>query len=100
MYHIAALYKFFQLDNPSELKRELLALLVNKTILGTLILGYEGINGTISGPKEDIQSFIKELREIIEFGDLDIKFSNSKKNPSSVFNLTALLIANNLMSFI
>ena len=81
MYHIAALYKFFQLDNPSELKRELLALLVNKTILGTLILGYEGINGTISGPKEDIQSFIKELREIIEFGDLDIKFSNSKKNP-------------------
>ena len=52
------------------------------SIYGTILVGSEGINGTIaSEDKENLNRALIYLRGLKGFEDLDIKFSDSKKNP-------------------
>jgi len=59
------------------LKKEL----KNLQILGTIIIGHEGINGTVSGSETNINKALKFLRSDSRFSDLDIKASFSRKAP-------------------
>ena len=59
------------------LKKEL----KNLQILGTIIIGHEGINGTVSGSETNINKALKFLRSDSRFSDLDIKTSFSNKAP-------------------
>ena len=59
------------------LKKEL----KNLQILGTIIIGHEGINGTVSGSETNINKALKFLKSDNRFSDLDIKYSFSKKAP-------------------
>ena len=72
MFKVAALYKFSGIDNPLEVQITLKKTLKKLSIYGTILVGSEGINGTIAAKNE------KNLKG---FNDLDIKFSDSKKNP-------------------
>ena len=59
------------------LKKEL----KNLQILGTIIIGHEGINGTVSGSETNINKALKFLKSDSRFSDLDIKYSFSNKAP-------------------
>ena len=59
------------------LKKEL----KNLQILGTIIIGHEGINGTVSGSETNINKAVKFLKSDSRFSDLDIKPSFSTKAP-------------------
>ena len=59
------------------LKKEL----KNLQILGTIIIGHEGINGTVSGSETNINKALKFLKSDSRFSDLDIKTSFSNKAP-------------------
>ena len=59
------------------LKKEL----KNLQILGTIIIGHEGINGTVSGSETNINKALKFLKSDSRFSDLDIKLSFSNKAP-------------------
>ena len=49
---------------------------------GTILVGKEGINGTISSAtKENLYSAINFIKQNKGFDDLDIKYSSSRKNP-------------------
>jgi UPF0176 protein len=48
-YKIAALYKFVYFEDPQHVSKTLLSLSKKYSILGALIIAFEGINGTISG---------------------------------------------------
>lgn len=49
MYSVAALYKFSSIDCPEELQNSIRVELKKLSIYGTILVGSEGINGTISG---------------------------------------------------
>ncbi|ROS00996.1 UPF0176 protein [Sinobacterium caligoides] len=48
---VCALYKFVRLENFTELRQPLLALMEKHEIRGTLLLAAEGINGTVAGTR-------------------------------------------------
>ena len=82
MFKVAALYKFSQINNPLEVQIYLKKILKNLSIYGTILIGNEGINGTIaSRDKKNLNKALMYLKNLKGFKDLDIKFSNSKKKP-------------------
>ena len=82
MFKVAALYKFFEIDNPLELQISLKKILKNHSIFGTILVGSEGINGTIAAKdKKNLSKALTYLKKLKGFKDLDIKFSDSQKNP-------------------
>ena len=82
MFKVAALYKFSEIDNPLEIQISLKKALKELSIYGTILVGSEGINGTIAAEeKENLNRALICLRGLKGFEDLDIKFSDSKKNP-------------------
>ncbi|MGH1541750.1 MAG: rhodanese-related sulfurtransferase [Arenicella sp.] len=80
-YVVYALYKFVILDDYTELKAPLLELLQKHAVRGTLLLAREGINGTISGKLEDMDSVIAWLRQDPRLVDLEFKVSNHNEQP-------------------
>lgn len=76
---IAALYQFKSLDNLEERKKELLAFCKKNDILGTLILGEEGVNGTIIGSREGIDNVVAFLAAW-GFNNLEYKESHPPKD--------------------
>ena len=81
MHKIIALYKFCEITNPRKLQMILKKELKNLQILGTIIIGHEGINGTVSGSETNINKALKFLKSDSRFSDLDIKTSFSNKAP-------------------
>jgi len=81
MYSVAALYKFSLIKNPETLQVELRKKLKNNLITGTILVGKEGLNGTIAGEQANLKLALKYIKSIHGFFDLDIKDSESKENP-------------------
>jgi UPF0176 protein len=55
MYTVAALYKFSSIENPSNLQIFIRKKLKQLKIYGTILVGTEGINGTISGQDDNLK---------------------------------------------
>lgn len=81
MHKIIALYKFCDIKDPIQLQIKLKKELKNLQILGTIIIGNEGINGTLSGAEVNLNKAIKFLKSDSRFSMLDTKESFSKKAP-------------------
>ena len=78
---VSALYKFSLIESPNILQSKIRRKLKSLSILGTILVGKEGLNGTISGKKENIDKAIKYIKNIDGFSDIDVKFSKSLVNP-------------------
>ena len=82
MYKVAALYKFSKILDPLKLHNEIRIKLKEMSISGTILVGREGINGTISSSSQkNLSSAINFIKDIKGFADLDIKLSSSDKKP-------------------
>ena len=81
MYSVAALYKFSPVVDPEATQKLLKKQLLNHKIFGTILVGYEGLNGTISGDQANILIALNCIKDLEGFDDIDIKFSESKDNP-------------------
>ena len=81
MFLVAALYKFSIVDNRSVVQSDFKKQLKNLSIHGTILIGKEGLNGTISGSKHSIERAISFIKKLPNFHDLDVKYSQSKINP-------------------
>lgn len=68
MFVIAALYKFFKLENPQALATRIKKIFDDNGILGTIILATEGINGTVCGSRQAIDN-LKELLDELKISD-------------------------------
>jgi UPF0176 protein len=73
---VVALYKFFSFLDVEAKRAPLEALLMESSILGTLILAREGINGTLSGEDEPLRRMVSEIERITGSGTLECKFSS------------------------
>ena len=83
MHKIITLYKFHKIQEPLELQAALKKELKNLDILGTIIVGNEGINGTVSGTSINLDRAIERLKLHSKILDLDLKESFSKNLNSS-----------------
>ena len=81
MHKIITLYKFHKIQEPLKLQAALKKVLKNLDILGTIIVGNEGINGTVSGTSTNLDRAIEYLKLHSKILDLDLKESFSKKPP-------------------
>ena len=81
MHKIITLYKFHKIHEPLKLQAVLKKELKNLDILGTIIVGNEGINGTVSGTSINLDRAIERLKLHSKILDLDLKESFSKKPP-------------------
>ena len=82
MNEIVALYKFVHIEKPLHIKKILRSRLNDLNIYGTILIGEEGINGTISSDdSSQLSQAISFIKSIKGFKDLDLKFSQSAKKP-------------------
>jgi UPF0176 protein len=84
---VAALYHLVRVPDCEGLKSSLIAFCKGYNILGGLIVADEGLNGTVAGNVEGIDSFIAFLRSNPLFCDIDVKFSFSGKEDSPFHRL-------------
>ncbi|MBF5055412.1 hypothetical protein Y5W_00706 [Alcanivorax sp. 521-1] len=78
---VAALYRFTRLEDFQSLREPLLALMLERDVKGTLLLAREGINGTISGRRADIDAVLDWLRADPRLEELEYKESFTDEHP-------------------
>lgn len=78
---VAALYKFVSLPDFAEKQEPLLSFCQANDIKGTILLAPEGINGTIAGSRQAIDSVLSFLRTDKRLADLEHKESHTESPP-------------------
>ncbi|AZN37148.1 oxygen-dependent tRNA uridine(34) hydroxylase TrhO [Iodobacter ciconiae] len=78
---VAALYKFVTLADFKALKELLLQSMLDNEVKGTLLLAFEGINGTVAGTRAGIDGLLAWLKSDARFIDLDHKESYCDEQP-------------------
>ncbi|WP_396594745.1 rhodanese-related sulfurtransferase [Brevundimonas sp. R86498] len=77
---VAALYKFAPVPDVEAL-RDRLEQACGDAICGTLLVAFEGVNGTIAGPTQAIGHVLDVLRAEPGFADPELKFSHASSMP-------------------
>ncbi len=80
-YIVCAMYKFVALENFKEIRQPLLDVMLQNHIKGTLLLASEGINGTISGPREGIDALLTYLNSDARLNPISYKESLHNEQP-------------------
>ena len=80
-YVTCALYKFVALPNYGSIRHPLLNVMTENNVFGTLLLAAEGINGTISGRREDIDVVLSWLDQQPGLENIDTKESFDDEIP-------------------
>ncbi len=85
MFLTIAFYQFVSLENIDQFQAFILKFCQKNNIKGTVLLASEGINGTISGEKNNIHEFLEFIKEDSlfkgTFKNLEYKESWASKNP-------------------
>ncbi|WP_110692650.1 rhodanese-related sulfurtransferase [Salinicola halophyticus] len=78
---VAALYQFVTLDDFEALREPLLNEMKRLDVKGTLLLAFEGINGTVSGTRADIDALLDWLKRDPRLAALEHKESCCEAHP-------------------
>ncbi|MBP0439285.1 rhodanese-related sulfurtransferase [Tianweitania sediminis] len=78
---VAALYRFARLEDLPALQQDILAICRRNGIVGTLLLAFEGINGTIAGQPDKLDEALDQICRRSGLGDLELKFSGAASLP-------------------
>ena len=71
MFHIFGFYKFKKLSGLKKLKKTFQEKLIKNHLRGTIIFSKEGINGTISGKRNNIEKVKVNLKKICKIDNFD-----------------------------
>ena len=74
---VCTFYRFVRIENPEEVRLQLLAEGELQGLRGTVLLGVEGINSTLCGERESLERFLDAVRRIPGLSDLIAKFSRA-----------------------
>ena len=78
---IAALYHFVKLEKIEGWQKQFKKMCAKNSLFGTILIAHEGINGTIAGNHNSINSFVRWLRKKTEFEKIAIKYSQDHNSP-------------------
>jgi len=79
-YKIASFYEFRSLEHLEEIRSSLLAAMDEFEVRGTVIIGEEGFNSTVSGRPGSLEAFLARASGILG-ASLDVKYSSHDGNP-------------------
>lgn len=74
-YTIILFYKFAKIKNPETFKLKQRKIAEDFNLKGRMLIGTEGVNGTLEGTTKDIKGYIKEVRKQRFFKDVVFKDS-------------------------
>ncbi len=80
-YVVCAMYKFVALEDYKSLRQPLLDVMESNGIKGTLLLAEEGINGTVSGSRESIDTLLAYLNADPRINPISFKESLDEQQP-------------------
>ena len=75
LFVISAFYHFVPIEDPKALQQSCLNFMHDKQLKGTLLIATEGLNGTISGRRENIDALHNWFRKDSRF--LQLKYKQS-----------------------
>jgi len=78
---VAALYRFADVADPQDWRDRLEAACEAEGVRGTLLIAFEGINGTIAGSDAAIARVLEAIRSKPAFEKLDVKYSRAATMP-------------------
>ena len=70
-------YRFKELKNINKIKVTFEKLLKKRKIKGTILIANEGINGSLSGSKEELNDIVKLIKSHLKIRKLDIKINKT-----------------------
>lgn len=77
LYRVVAFYKFVEIENIHDLQSDLISFCDKHSILGTILLAEEGINGTVAGTDSAINALVTFLNSHACFGNMEYKYSET-----------------------
>tara|TARA_X000000368_G_C23006448_1_gene701362 strand:- start:415 stop:1371 length:957 start_codon:yes stop_codon:yes gene_type:complete len=86
-YQILLFYCYAEIKNIEIFKSQHHLFCIKNNIKGRVIISSEGINGTVSGLKEDCDKYRKELINKGVFSDIDFKIEEYHKNAFNKINV-------------
>ncbi len=95
MYDVVAFYKFVAIDDCDTFAPTLKQAMIDRDVMGTILLAQEGINGTISGLPESITQILDIIKSHDGLDDLPYKTSHA---PTHVFNRAKVKVKPSLIS--
>lgn len=79
--HVILFYKFTEIENPEEFAKAHLEYCKSKRLLGKVLVAKEGINGSLSGKKEQMDNYKSYLTSHPQFSDVRFKDETTTFNP-------------------
>lgn len=81
MFDIAAFYKFAAFPDFESWQEPLRELMESEEVRGTILIAPEGINGTIAGSRDGVETVVAHIRSDGRFADTLVKWSESSFAP-------------------
>ncbi len=82
-YRVLLFYKYVDFENPEQFKTDHLNWCNENEIKGRVFIANEGINGTVSGTKSNIEKYKSNLKAYKEFTDIIFKEDEAEKHAFS-----------------
>ena len=79
--YIYTFYRFISLKKIKIIKKKFEEEINNKLIFGTILIAPEGINGTISGTKKDLDKLVLKIKSTLKIRKLSLKKSSNQFIP-------------------
>lgn len=79
-YSIILYYCYTHIEDPDSFREEHHLFCLENNLLGRVIIAGEGINGTVSGLRDDCERYMRHLKEDLRFKDIDFKVEASEKH--------------------
>ena len=67
--------KYVAIEYPEQIRKWQQSVCQDLGLTGRILIGHEGMNGTVGGPQEATQRYIEIMRENPLFADMDFKTS-------------------------
>ncbi|PZP96815.1 MAG: hypothetical protein DI572_07170, partial [Staphylococcus epidermidis] len=79
-YRVLLYYKYVTIDDPETFAAEHLKFCKEHHLKGRILVSTEGINGTLSGTKEDTDKYIEHMHADNRFADLTFKIDEAESH--------------------
>ena len=80
---VASFYKYAAINDPLKLRNGQLELCQSLNLKGRILIGKEGINGSVCGKRENVQKYRQELKKTLYFPIWNSRSRNPKSRPSA-----------------
>ncbi len=74
-FYIYSFYRFKNIKNKKTIKLKLEQFISNRVIRGTILIADEGVNGSISGSKDDLLNIIRFIKKLLCIKKIELKIN-------------------------